>query len=381
MSNKKLGILATIACVMIFWAVAQSYIANRPAVGDEVPGYLIGGVEIDNIASIRIVTKEEPIRLIRQGKGFVLGNRGDYPAKTGEVNNLIASCLDIKPAELITDNKENHEALGVSEGKARYVVTLFDKDANPITGFYLSERDYDAPGGGNTYARKLDEDKVYRLKDDTFPYINTMDYVEQELIKAERTDIQRVTVTSPDGAYTLQRDKEDQDKIILATMPEGKKFKGSDYKTVFEALSSLRFDDVKSFTEDMKKLEFTTTYVCELKDSTVYTLKIAKNEEKYWIQAAAEFTDKTPVTMTRGQTESEEELKKKEARLLAEEKAQKFAQMHKNWLYEISSYKADNLTKKLSDLLEDEKKEEPKPETGATPSDTDISDPNSPSVR
>ncbi|MBN1126865.1 MAG: DUF4340 domain-containing protein [Sedimentisphaerales bacterium] len=375
MSNKKLGILATVACVMIFWAVAQSYIANRPAAGDEVPGYLIGGVEIDNIASIRIVTKDEPIRLIRQGKGFVLGNRNNYPAKTGEVNNLIASCLDIKPAELITDNKDNHEALGISEDKARYIVTFFDKETNPITGFYLSERDYDAPGGGNTYARKLDEDKAYRLKDDNFPYINTMDFVEQELITTDRTNIQRVTVTSPDGAYTLKRDTEDQDKISLETMPEGKKFKGSTYKTIFEALSSLRFDDVKSFTDEMQKLEFTTTYVCELKDSTIYTLKIAKNEDKYWIRATAEFTEKTPVTMTRGQTESEEELKKKEARLMAEESAQKFAQMHKDWLYEISSYKAENLTKKLSDLLEDEEKEETEPQSISD--STTTPDPNS----
>ena len=358
MSNRKLAILAAIAVIMVVWAVAQSYIANRPPSESQVPGYLIGGVDIDTISSINVVTRDETIRLIRRGTGFVLGNRDDYPAQTGEVNNLIAACLDLQPAELVTDNETNYNDLGVAEGKARYIVRFFDQNAEEITGFYLSDRDADT---GSTYARALSAASVYRLKEDSFPYVRTMDFVEQELIRAERKDIQRVTTSGPDSeTYALKRKDPDGDDIVLENMPAGKQFKGNDYKWVFEALSSLRFDDVKQTNDDaVQKLKFDYTYVCELKDSTVYTLRIGKDEDdKYWLRAMAQFTDTSEVTMTPGQVESDEELKKKEAKLLARDNAQKFVARHKDWVYEIPSYKAENLTKTLDDLLEDEPKDE-----------------------
>jgi hypothetical protein len=63
--------------------------------------------------------------------------------------------------------------------------------------------------------------------------------------------------------------------------------------------------------------------------------------------------DQTPVTMTQGQMESEEELKKKEAKLLANEAAQKFSANHRGWMYQIPSYRAENMMMKMSEMLED----------------------------
>ncbi len=69
--------------------------------------------------------------------------------------------------------------------------------------------------------------------------------------------------------------------------------------------------------------KFDREYVCTLKDSTVYALKIAKKDDKTYITCEADYTDKTPVTKD-SNVESEEELKKKEAKLLAQEGAIKF---------------------------------------------------------
>ncbi|HEV56059.1 MAG TPA: DUF4340 domain-containing protein [Phycisphaerales bacterium] len=350
MSNRKLAILAAIAVIMVVWAVAQSFLANRRPSEATVPGYLIGGVDIDAIASIRVVARDETIRLIRRGTGFVVGNRSDYPAQTGEVNNLIAACLDLRPAELITESEANHADLGVTEDKARYVVTFFDQEATEITGFYLSDRDAET---GNTYARVLNDPKVWRVKDDSFPYVRTLDFIDQELIRAERKDIQQVTVTGPAGAaYTLKRKAPDSDEILLEGMPAGKTLKGNDYKWVFEALTSLRFDDVKKADDEaVKDLPFDRTYVCRMQDSTVYTLRIARDEDdKYWLRAAAQFTQGRP---PKGNVQNEEELQKRQAQLQGWQNAQQFSARHKDWVYEIPSYKAENLTKAIEDLLED----------------------------
>jgi hypothetical protein len=350
MSNRKLAILAAIAVIMVVWAVAQSYLANRPPSEPMVPGYLIGGVDIDAIASIRVVARDETIRLIRRGTGFVVGNRSDYPAQTGEVNNLMASCLDVQAAELVTENEANHGDLGVTEDKARYGVTFFDQEAKEITGFYLSDRD---PETGNTYARVLNDPKVWRVKDDSFPYVRTLDFMDQELITAERKDIQQVTVTgAADAAYTLKRQDPDGDEIVLENMPAGKTLKGSDYKWVLEALTSLRFDDVKKADDEaVKNLSFDQTYVCGMRDSTVYTLRIARDEDdKYWLRATAQFAQGRP---PEGNVQNEQELTKRQTQLQGWQNAQQFSARHKDWVYEIPSYKAENLTKSLNDLLED----------------------------
>ena len=102
-------------------------------------------------------------------------------------------------------------------------------------------------------------------------------------------------------------------------------------------------------------LTFDKEYVCKLKDSTVYALKIAQKDDKTYATFEADYTDKTPITKD-SNVESEEELKKKEAKLLAQEGAIKFTAKHKGWVYEIADWKAKNLIKELSELIEDEEK-------------------------
>jgi hypothetical protein len=91
-------------------------------------------------------------------------------------------------------------------------------------------------------------------------------------------------------------------------------------------------------------------------------MKIAQKDDKTFITCRAGFTDKTPVTKDEGIVESEEELKKKEAKLLARDKAEEFSSNHSNWVYEISENDAENLAKKPSELFEDNNKDEKKAE-------------------
>ena len=64
---------------------------------------------------------------------------------------------------------------------------------------------------------------------------------------------------------------------------------------------------------------------------------------------------------------SEEELKAKETKLIARDNAQKFAEKHKGWVYQIPENTAGNLKKDLNDLLEDKPEPEPTEEPKKTP--------------
>ncbi len=352
MSNKKLTILAAVAGVMVLWAVVQSRLANRQTIRTDEPAYLIQGLDPAGIGAIVLGKGDDAVTLKRRGNSFVLETKDNYPAKTSEVNSLISKCLEIKTAQLITKDSKNHEDLEVTEDKARTVVKFMTPDPNSkvLAGIVVGKTE---ELGKGTYVRLLSDnnavsDRVLAAPDVPWITEDATSYIEQELISAESDEIVSATVALPDGQYTLKK-AGDSDDIVLAETPAGKKLKSSDGRSVLTALTSLRFDDVKRKPADMT---FDRQYVCKLKDSTEYTLSIAKQEEKTYIACAANFTDTSAVTKG-ADVESEEELKAKEAKLLARDAAQKFTAKHQGWVYEIADYKANNLTKELADLLED----------------------------
>ena len=364
MSDRKLTILGVVTVLMVIWAVVQSRVSSRPRTEPEAPAYLIQGFDPTHIGSIILGTGKDAVTLKRKGRHFVVANKDNYPAAVSEISELITSCLDIKTAELYTDEAAYHEDLEVTEEKARSVAKFLTPEPNSVVlaGVVVGKT---KELGEGTYVRlvssdKLSSDKVYVASNVPWIRNRAMDYIEQELILMNRDDINSVTVSSPSGEYTLKA-KEGGKDVVLENIPAGKKAKTSECDQVFTALTNLMFDDVKrdpALREPKKSsdLTFDRQYTCKLKDSTVYTLGIAQEDGKTYVSCQAEFTGEIPQKERR--VESEEELKKKEAKLLAYDKAKEFSVKHQGWVYEIAEWKAKNLTKKLSELVEDEKKPE-----------------------
>jgi len=353
MSNKNLTILGAAAVLMVVWAAIQSRVSSRPGTEPEGPSYLILGLDTSDIGSIVVGTGQDAVTLKREGADFVVTNKDNYPAVMSKISELITSCLDIKTAELYTDESAYHEDLGVTEEAASGVVKFLTHEPNStvLAGVIIGKS---KELGQGTYVRLISADKA--LSDKVYvasnvPQIGSrpVDYIEQELISVNREDINSVTVSSANGEYTLKAEDEGR-RVVLQNIPAGKRAKGSECDRVFAALASFRFDDVKKKSSG---LVFNRRFVCKLKNSAVYTLNIAQEDNKTYVRCQAEFTG-TVIRPTKD--ESEEELKKKEAKLKAWDEAQKFAEEHQGWVYEIAEWKAKDLTKELSELIEDEQK-------------------------
>jgi hypothetical protein len=80
-----------------------------------------------------------------------------------------------------------------------------------------------------------------------------------------------------------------------------------------------------------------------------------------------------PTTISR--TESEQQLKEKETKLLADDKAKEFTTKHQAWIHETADRKAKDLTKEISDLIEGEEKPEQKAEQKTEEKQEDKSEP------
>lgn len=354
MDNRKLGILAIVAAVMVLWAAVQSHLANRSGTRMSGPAYLIQGLDPADIGKIVVGTGDEAVTIEhREGRFAVTGLAG-YPADPKQINDLITKSLDVKTTETYTDKAANHEELEVTEEKARHVVKFFKTDPNEelLTGLIIGKSQ---EAGQSSFVRKASEDTVFLAQSVPWFRSGALDYVDQQITSVKREDVNSVTVTTPDGSYRLIS-KEKGDSVAFEAMPDGKELKESDATSVLTALISLRFDDVNSPAE-IEGLQFDHNYVCLLNDSTEYRLELTKKDDKTYMRCSAAYTDPAPVTMKLNQVDSDEVLKEKEAKLLAQEQAQKFTLRHKGWIYEISDWKAKNLTKPKADLLE-----EPEPE-------------------
>jgi hypothetical protein len=350
MSNRNLAILGLAAVGMVILAVAIQKISSRPYVPAKTGGYLIQGLDPDQIASITVGRGSEQVILNRLGNNFVVASRDNYPALVSEINKLITTCVDIKTSEMYTDNPANHKELGVTEEDARHLVKFFKADATLLTGVVIGNPRGKGQDGG--YVRRIDDNRVYTTAAQ-IPWINNRatDFVERQLTDIKREDIELVTVEGPNETYMLKPGDDDK-TVILENMPEGRKIKNEVANDIFTALSYMMFDDVN--TESSKQeLKFGWKYVCRLKDSTLYTFRLAKDGNDWFTKCDAELMDKTPIVITEGQDEPQEELKKKEAKLKARDTAKDFSKRHNGWVYQIPVYKAENMTKPLAELLED----------------------------
>lgn len=354
MSNKKLSQLAVVAAIMVIAAVAVHHISNQPAQPPQTGAYLIQGLDPDKVAAIVIKADRTSLNLQRRGATFVVAEKNDYPAMTDRINQLLTEVLDIKTQELITDKSENHPDLQVTEEQAQTIVRFLNRDVGTITGIVIGKA---AEGG--SYARLIDDDKVYLCENVPSIRAGATDYIDQQLISAKREDIISVTVTDANGlSYTLESEPNSSDITLAGGLPEGKK-PGPQLKSVFSALTSLRFEDVVKAGSEPNNVTFNRTYICTLKDSTQYILKLAKTGNKTYAACSAIFGDTEQITIDPTKPDSDEQLKKKEAKLLAREAVDKLNAKCKGWVYELPSWKAQNLTKPLSNILENTQPEKP----------------------
>jgi hypothetical protein len=362
MSDRKLAILGIVAVLMAGWAILQNRISQNTNTTDFSSSPLIEGLQIEAVSAITITSEKgaQTTTLNRAGGGFVVAEKDDYPADITKINSLINNCLDIRTHEKVTDSQDNHADLGVTEETARYRIAFLNSEGGEIVGFFVSKSNED----GIAFTRLEGRNEVYSIQQPPFISTKPMDYVDSELCKVSKNQISSVTVKTGKDSYVLTASGDKSD-IVLQAMPAGKQFKGTAYRSVFGTLSSLRFEDVMKVASAPGDLNFDSTYTCQLDDKTIYTLLLAKAGEKTYAKVSADYPDKTPVQKTVGQVESEEELKAKEAKLLATDAVKAFNEKHQGWVYQIPSYKAGDLTKPLSELVEDA----PKPEEPAESAD------------
>ncbi|MCE5341709.1 MAG: DUF4340 domain-containing protein [Planctomycetaceae bacterium] len=349
MSDKRISFLGIVAAASVVLALVISQYANKTKPAASAMGSLVQGLDPAGIQKIIVKQGGKTVTLQHKGNEFVIAEKDGYPAATKVVNNLFTSSLDIKTVELYTEDEKNYADLGVTDADSQAMLTFYDAADKLITGFIIG-KDSESGKGSLCYGRLVNDKKVYVLANVPWIRSEAVEYTNQDLIYIKKESIDWVTVTSPEGSYSLTADANGA-VVKLKELPAGKKQKDSECQQVLGALSNLRFDDMMS-EDKAKDLDFDRKFSLMKKDSTLISIEIAKKDSDTYIKCSVDFTDKTQVTKEQG-VESADELKKKEAKLLAKESAMKLANATKGWVYKVPSYMGTNMTKPLADLVED----------------------------
>ena len=126
-SNRQLSILAAVAVAMVAVTIVIYGVECKPPAEFEKGSLLIQGLELDKIGQITIRKEDKTVTLKRKGKGFVVPERGGYPASVKKVNELFIDCLGIRIADKVTASASNHGELGVkTDSKEATVVEFAD---------------------------------------------------------------------------------------------------------------------------------------------------------------------------------------------------------------------------------------------------------------
>ena len=364
MSDKNLMKLGIAAAVMAVLAIIVS-MPRSEKVSEIVKGTpLIQGISTKDIAAIEVEGSGKKTRIEKSGDGFVVANKDNYPALIENVNKLIVDCLDIKIDGLVTDNPDNHTDLEVLESNAKHVVKFFDKDGKLITGVAVGKRD---ENGSGVYVRKLSDKpevaaKVYIAPKTSWLQANPVSYVEKKLLECEKKDINSVAVTTPEGTYSVVAEPAGDDvKISLPNIPEGKQAKGVDYESVFNAATDIQFGDIKKASDVDPSIKFDYAFVVNTADQTKLTIKIAKTSEagkdQYYAKCYSEYQNKEFMQKLKSGSisidGSKESMEQADKQIQVYQATQDFNARHKDWVYVLETWKAGNMVKAFSELIEE----------------------------
>ena len=345
MTNRQLAVLTLVAAAMVLVTVVLYTDWGSPRDDFTKGMLLVQGLDTDAVDAITIRRGLETVTIRAGNAGFSVAEKHDYPASPEKVNDLVIDLLEIRCADKITDRRADHGELGVAEDSDdATTVTFIGADGEALIAVVQGET---VEGGRGSYVRLADGDTVYLSEEYLHIDTDPTSYLDRTLVNMDRDDVRKVTVTSPDGAYTISRG--DDDEIALIDVPEGKRPLDDKCGRVFHALSGLRMSDVLRASD--AGFEWDVAFECEIEGGLAYTARLAENDDKHYVRLSARGSGIEQVEITR--TESEEELERKEAMLLAEERALAFNERHAGWVYEIQSWTAETLRTPLADLIED----------------------------
>jgi len=332
-NNKSYLYLGLAVATLFVLAIVVSSSQNK-ALEDEVSGdqYLteLKG-RINDVAGVEVSFSNMHATVLKKDDSWVLKEKNDHPVDFSHVKNLILSLSELKTVEPKTKKSENYEKLGVQDhvaGTANKLITLNDGSGNKIAAVILG-----TVKGDTLYIRRQGEEQAWLVKGRIETPGDEANWLDKQILDLDPAKIKSVAIeVSKKEKILIEKAKSEDKDFNLANAPKGKTpASASAVNALANNFRKLEFSNVYADGQvDLKKAEKAEIKV-ETFDGLLVDMAVYKQEEKDYLIVAASATDMATTDI----------------------QAQKdnLSKRWKPWVYEIPSFKATNLRKKLSDIV------------------------------
>ena len=216
--------------------------------------------ELGEVASVGIARPPLTLTFVRDGEGWLVAEKGNYPAAAGKIPQIVLAMADMTLVEPKTQKADLHQRLEVDDaGKGKStLVTLKDRSGGPLAELIVGKRRYDRLGAGNdgVYVRKPGDAQAW-LASGSLEFSDQLSsWLDRRILDIPQKRITKVTLTQPDGTKLVISRAAPDAGFTVEDAPPDAKFKSE--TTTGEpalALETLDLDDVKPAAEMMELIE------------------------------------------------------------------------------------------------------------------------------
>ena len=339
MQQRRSIVLAVVA--LAFVAMAAVTIAtgdrgtSRAAPGERAFPTL--AAEFGDVTSVGLKRGSLGLTFVRDGDGWLVAEKGNYPAAAGKVRQIVLAMADMTLVEPKTQKAEFYPRLELEDpgnGKSS-LVTIKGKEGAPLAEMIVGKRRFDRLGAGNDgiYVRKPGDAQVWLARGSLEFSDQVSSWLDRRILDIPEKRIAKVTLTQPDGTKLVITRAKPEDKFTVEDAPADAKFKSETATSEpAMALETLDLDDVKPAAEMpiTDKEAITASFVTF--DGLTVEARLLDRDDMHWVALTAAGSGS------------------------AETEAKQIADKVSRWAYAIPLYKANQIRTKLSDLLEPPKK-------------------------
>ena len=349
MTTKNLVILGAAAVVLggAAWYCNSGRAVRAPSIVGEK---ILPSFDVADVARIEIGGAKK-VQLVADDKGWKLQSLYGYPADVTKIRENLLKLTELKVGQVANGKKLASPA----------TVDIQNAAGKSLAALPLGETHTSKPKGqAAMYGGGYPDGRYVEYKGKTVLVKETLDafdgdpkkWVDTRIASVSASDVQSVVFEQGKEKVSLTRK---DSTWTLAGLGPKEELDTSKTYSLDSALSYLDFTDIADPKKSDADLGFTTgcVYSVTLKNGESYTAKVGgKNGSDRWVRLSASFK-----AVGTNATEN----------AASEKKVKEFNEKVARWTYAVSSYSADNMSKKRADLVkakeEPKKAEAPKAET------------------
>ena len=292
--------------------------------------------EINTVEKVKVAQAEKSLTFEKSGDNWIISEKDGYVADNEKLRSLVVRLSNARLIDGKTELESKHHLLELEDptkpdAQSRRV-QLLDNSDKILADVVVGKKKWDAFGSGKSgaYVRHFDEVKTWLANLDADPSLDVADWVDTKIFEFKTSDIKAVEVNWPgEDRLHIKPNTDEKDKFKFVDLLENKKLKEeADASAIARAFDGIDLQDVRKLdTAQNNTSEATTTLHG---DGLKIVFDLRKEKDQSWISIHAE-------------ADKNEEARKT---------AQKINDKTEGWEFRISDWKAKDLFKNWSDLLE-----------------------------